>query len=262
MYLEGLAVCVGYDDLLIQGWSRWVRALDRLIVVTAPHDTRTQGLCDYCETADCCVECFCTNAFYRHGSHFNKGLAIAEAISRLSLQDWLLFFDADIVPPADLRERLTNVAPQVGWLHGPWRRQCDSQDTLRSILESGSWDLSALPRVNDGEMAGYFQMFHAADQHLSADLHDCIDTQWPHAGGYDSQFQARWPRKQQARLPFEVVHLGPHGENWHGRASRRWDDRDIRSTGGLDACQAARAQQKMLTARQQGRRARKERITS
>jgi len=254
-YLEALTVCVGYDDFLAIGLDRWRHNVDRLIVVTTPQDDQTLALCDHND-----VTAHTTNAFYGGDAAFNKGLAIEEARTRWGQNDWLLFFDADIIPPADFREQLQNTILQPGRLYGPWRRQCDTNELLATVMQSDTWDLSALPLVSDGEMAGYFQLFHATDPRLPDRNALWMDTQWPHAGGYDSRFQARWPRRLHSRLPFEVVHLGPHGTNWHGRVSQRWDGMAVKSTGGLTAKESQAAHDRMLAARRQGQKARHERI--
>jgi hypothetical protein len=66
------------------------------------------------------------------------------------------------------------------------------------------------------EWAGYSQIFHASDPVLgSPPWHE---TNWRHCGGADSFFQAKWSSANKVRPPFEVLHLGPAGVNWCGRA--------------------------------------------
>jgi hypothetical protein len=67
------------------------------------------------------------------------------------------------------------------------------------------------------EWAGYTQIFHASDPVLGPPPWHEVD--WKHAGGADSMFQLKWPEERKVRPPFEVLHLGPAGQNWCGRAT-------------------------------------------
>ncbi len=74
---------------------------------------------------------------------------------------------------------------------------------------------------NVAEWAGYTQIFHCDDPALGKTPWHEID--WTHAGGADSFFQAKWPAEKKVRPPWEVLHLGPAGENWLGRTSTLLD---------------------------------------
>ena len=44
-----------------------------------------------------------------------------------------------------------------------------------------------------------------------------LDTGWRHAGGYDSEFEFRWPPTRRVRIPGLVLtHIGLPGANWCG----------------------------------------------
>jgi hypothetical protein len=103
---------------------------------------------------------------------------------------------------------------------------------------------------NTAEWAGYSQIFHASDPVLQRGCPSCTgplseqamsgpgdaacrrcggggqvpdvpwhQVDWRHAGGADSFFQAKWSAERKVRPPFEVLHLGPAGQNWYGRAT-------------------------------------------
>ena len=107
----------------------------------------------------------------------------------------------------------------AGQLCSPLRRMCSVEEGIRAANEPGSerwWNRFPIHR-NVAEWAGYSQILHAGDPHLGpAPWHE-ID--WIHAGGADSFFQQKWPQERKIRPPFEVLHLGPAGQNWFGRAT-------------------------------------------
>ena len=167
MKLCGLTVSVGYADLLEPSVRRWATALDRWIVVTTPDDHATLELC-----ARHGVATYLTRAFFDDQAVFNKANAMSEAYVATPWTEFWLFIDADVIPPADWRARVEAAQPMSGNLYGCTRR-----------LEDGSV-------YNEGEIAGYFQLFHASDPQVQR--RPLLDCSWQHAGGYDSEFQFRW----------------------------------------------------------------------
>jgi len=207
MNISGLTVCVDYAPLLARSLPLWQAGCDALVVVTSPGDQATQTLC-----ADHRVTSYQTDAFWREGAQFNKAAAMVEALGCVrphaalfapgeawfgAWQDWLLFFDADVVPPANWRALIRQAKPLVGNLYG-----------ARRLTEHGD-------RVPDGELGGFFQLFHADDP--CAQRRPLLDTRWRHAGGYDSEFEFRWPPHLRRRIPgLDLVHHGEPGRNWCG----------------------------------------------
>jgi hypothetical protein len=190
--LHALTVSVDYGPELARSIDRWVSGLEQLVVVTAPRDEETIALARRAG-ADLHV----TEAFWEDGAHFAKSRAMQEARALLPSEGWHLFIDADVVPPEGWRTMLEAQAPQPGTLHG-----------ARRVFEDGR-------QVGDRELAGFFQLFHAADARGAAPL----GCEWTHAGCYDSEFMLRWPRAQQRILDLELVHLGETGRNWCGRGN-------------------------------------------
>lgn len=196
MKISALTVSVNYADLLEKSLERWLGGCERLLVVTAAADEATQQLCRKWK-----VETYITEAFYRDGAAFNKGLAISEAVERCHwLEDWQLLFDADIIPPWDWRLIVEAARPQPGTIYGAVRQ-----------LESGE-------RFSDrAEIPGYFQLFHASDR--NAQRRPLLDVTWKHAGGMDSEFHQRWLPNQKRWLDMTLIHQGEPGMNWHGRGN-------------------------------------------
>jgi hypothetical protein len=193
--ISGLVVCVDYADVFERTASRWIGGLDDVVVVTAGRDRHTQELC-----ARLGVTVHTTEAFFRHGAFFNKAGALDEGLLRLSPWDWVLLFDADVLPPADWRARLDAAAIQPGCLYGSVRLcECGCQRVLDP----------------DTVMPGFFHLFHGRDPRAR---HRPLFGDWRNASGYDTVFAARW-RGAWRRVPFVVTHLGEIAENWCGRGN-------------------------------------------
>lgn len=193
MNINGMTVCVDYAEYLAHTVERWKRTLRTLIVVTSPVDSATKQVCD-----DHGISYVETDAFYRNGAHFNKGLAMEEALQYMNWQDWILFFDADILPDPNWKQHIGQADPSR--LNGARRLQ----------YNPGKDDTP----INDGGRVGwgYFQLFHSTDPHVQrTPLMDCT---WKHAGGYDNSFRGLWPNEAK-ELPVHLLHLGENG-NWFG----------------------------------------------
>jgi hypothetical protein len=153
-----------------------------------------------------------TDAFTRADANgavplFNKGLAIEEAWPVLGRHGWLLVLDGDVLLP----DYLPAEGIRPGTLYGARRR---------ILADPAAWhpglDWSACEPVNDGgQPIGFCQLFHAADPAL-AGVRPWYDVTYPHAGGGDAAFMARWPAERRALLPMEVLHLGPIDTHWYG----------------------------------------------
>lgn len=185
-----------------------------------------------------------TNAFYDNGAVFNKWAALEEGLDVLGRKGWICLMDADVVWP----EKVTlNLEP--GKLYSPLRRmhesygqgydpkcpKCFGNGILHTIGDNFTLDRRtslcdcrlSLPPERDwwqfpihrniAEWAGYTQIFHADDLVLGQPPWHEVD--WKHAGGADSFFQAKWKLVDRIRPEWEVLHLGPAGTNWCGRAT-------------------------------------------
>jgi hypothetical protein len=210
--MNAVLVCVDYADLLEVTLPYNRHHFNRILIVTAPQDHRTIDLAYYSQ-----CDFYVTDAFYRDGAIFNKWLALEEALDKMEyrqLDDWMCLMDADVLWPRKIPE----YPKEIGCLYTPLRRMFE--DVLQPIPEESQWKNYPI-HPNIAEWAGYSQIFHPADPHLGPPPWHEVD--WKHAGGADSFFQFRWPSAQKIRPPFEVLHLGPAGENWCGRATIRRD---------------------------------------
>jgi hypothetical protein len=208
MNLRGIVVCVDCSDLLRKSLQRWHVGLDRLVVVTSTRDVKTHALCDRLN-----VEMHQTDVFYANGASFNKGAAMSEAVLAKRLRegaDWLMTFDADIVPPEDWRDKVERAGLQPGNIYGAYRYMApeDTED----------FRVDGRPRMPQGWVIGFFVAFHASDPMLPPADHPLFDIHWPHAGNYDTIFCRRWRRSNQFLLPdLKLIHLGEERQNWTGR---------------------------------------------
>ena len=207
----GIAVCVGYADLLAHSLSLWHQGLDRLIIISDTKDKPTQDLC-----AKHNVQTHVTEIFYRNDARFNKGAAMAECAARFNLRqetDWFLTFDADMVPPRNWRDILESANLKCGTLYGAWRYQ-NPENVQTPVLITRR-------RMPQHWVIGFFTLFHTQDPHLPASQEPLFDLHWPHAGNYDTAFTNRWPRHEQVILQnLPLIHLGEERANWLGRGKK------------------------------------------
>ncbi len=225
--ISAITVCVEYDDYLAVTLPRNRHYFDKYVVITSPFDNRTFKLA----TANGCTV-HATDAFYQRNAWFNKGAALEEGLDVLGRNGWIWVLDADIVLPPNL-QLPSNSDPTC--LYVPARHVLRDPTAFSDGLDWTTLPVSTMP----GEFAGYSQLFHASAL-TSKPWYTC---NWNHAGGCDSDFEAKFPEDKRKRTPFNVLHLGPEGGvmpdsrvgcNWLGRVSPRIDngqtlkDADIR----------------------------------
>lgn len=195
-YLDCLRICLPYNR----------HHFSSVTVVTSPADAPNleDMVCRW--SANLLV----TDAFYRNGARFNKALALEEGLTHAGRDGWVCSLDADVLWPKDAKFDL-----KPGNLYTPYRRMCPLVPLAPDdIPPEHNW--ANFPRHrNEGEHAGYTQVFHADDPVLGTP--PWFDTSWSHGGGYDSFFQRKWPTGRKLRPDWECLHVGKAGENWCGR---------------------------------------------
>jgi hypothetical protein len=225
-------VCVDYADLLAITLPYNRHHFSEVVVVTTESDVETRHLAKkyLCRT-------FPTDVFYRDGAIFNKWRALEEGLDWMGRHGWLCVMDADVLWPKHARMQLGQ-----GLLHGPYRRMFP--DLTLPIPPEDEWRRWPV-HTNVREWAGYTQIFHADDPKLGPPPWHEVD--WKHAGGADSFFQQKWPTMLKVRLSWDVLHLGPAGVNWCGRASPLVDG--TTPEGSVEKMEKVRA---FVRARQRG----------
>ena len=208
MRIQGLTVCVDYAEQFAMSIEIWRNNLDDLIVVTTERDTDTINLCNKHG-----VKYHCTNAFYEFDAKFNKGRAMSEAFDTMDLgsDDWVLFFDSDIIPPSTIKSDIKKCNPISGKLYGAPRTQFGSTNEQKSI------DINTPPihfRTKRQLPVGYFQLFHSQD--INAKIRPVMDTFYSSAAMSDVTFSERWKQENLVILKILVEHVGESYVNWLG----------------------------------------------
>ena len=219
--IRGITICVEYDDILKITLPRMLEVLDEVVVVTTESDIRTKQVCVDQNTTK--VKVFETDAFYRDGATFNKGLALEEGFDFMGREGWILVLDADILFPN--RRILMNT--QLGHLNGGTLNPSYLYGVKRRILDdvtkyTEGMDWRVCPIRHTNVFTGYFQLFNASAKEMQQRPWYGVD--WTHCGGCDEIFRLKWPREKCRTLGFLVLHLGPCDTNWFGRVSERADN--------------------------------------
>lgn len=210
--MRAITVAVEYSDLLSITLPRNRHHFSEVCVVTSTADEPNVRPITDAHGAKLVV----TDLFYDRGADFNKWAALEFGLDQFGRHDWMVIMDADVVWP----QKLPPFRMVPGFLYSPRRR---IQPEITEPANEDVWP--QLPLYPEGEFAGYSQIFHAGDGHLGqVPWHQ---TNWRHAGGADSAFQAKWPRRRKIRPPFEVLHIGPPARNWCGRSVPMRDGTEV-----------------------------------
>jgi hypothetical protein len=163
---------------------RWLNSLSSVTVATRPDDETLQWI-----PPDPKLRIVETDVFDLYAASLNKGAALNVAYAHAQPRDWVLAFDADVMPPANWRV-IADAEVEPHCLHGCGR-------------DATPW----LP-------VGYFQLWHSMDMH--ARRWPVFESWWGHCGSYDMNFAEQWPKDLWRELPFEVAHLDTPKRNWFG----------------------------------------------
>jgi hypothetical protein len=203
--MRAFIVAVDYADLLRETLPYNRHHFNEVTIITTPTDLATQDL-----AASYGANIFQTDAFHDNGASFNKWKALEQGLDEFGRHGLIVLMDADVLWP----KIIPTFRYKRGFLYTPLRRMMDP--VRLPVPPECEWSRYPL-HPQQREFAGYTQIFHADDPHLGPP--PWHQTNWRHAGGADSFFQAKWASPYKIRPPFEVLHLGPAGVNWMGRAS-------------------------------------------
>lgn len=173
------------------------------------------------------VQVIVTDLFYQPGAKFAKWAALEYGLDVFGRRGFLCVMDADVLWPKSLevwadaewvgfdyaRDKPAFVV-RAGQLCTPLRRMADP--IPKEIPPEELWCRFPLHRQQH-EWAGYSHVFNAEDPALGPP--PWYDVSWATCAGADSLFQRKWAASHKVRPPWEVLHLGPAGTNWVGRAS-------------------------------------------
>jgi hypothetical protein len=235
MYIEAIVVCVNYTDFLSETLPLNKHHFDHMIVVTAAGDVDTQKLCEYHN-----VEW--TTADFGPRGEFRKGVGINAGLEKLSMQDWVVHLDADVVLPPQFREIIQSLHLSRLALYG-----CD-----RFLMKSyKSWAKhKRRPKlINEMHTYVHTEAYPIATRFMSYDYMGYIPVgffqmwnpnyskiwkypqQHTDAGRTDMLFARKWARVNRQLLA-EIVafhlesELVPQGTNWAGRRTKPFRQRN------------------------------------
>lgn len=198
MKISALTTCVGpkYQAYLKTSMPVWSDTCDEIIVAT--------GFEPYFQVPSN-VSFHQTDLFTAHGASFNKGAALSAAFALLKDPEWILNFDADILPPADWR-KIAEPNLSVGKLHGCSHR----------YRENGT----QIPDADYPNIWGFFHLWHVDDPHSWRRPVYTVDC--GHAGNYDHTFMMQWPPEERVDLwpELKVVHQGEPRQQWFGNDAK------------------------------------------
>lgn len=233
MKIEAVVICVNYSDFLAHTLPANKNLFDRLTVVSAPYDKKTQKLCEYHH-----VNCLVTNDMHHENAPFNKGRAINVGLNDLKYHDWVVHLDADIYLPPMTRTIMQGLELDRNVIYGIDRMMCPNYREWLRFIEQPILQqendvfvhLHAFPvgtRIAKKDYGGFvplgfFQMWHASTGRLS------YPTEHVDAGQSDLSFALQWSRRDRHFLPELIaIHLGSEpevpgkmGDNWVGRKTK------------------------------------------
>jgi hypothetical protein len=237
MYLEAVTVCVDYADYLAETIPHNFPHLDRWVIVTTEKDVKTREVCRRYN-----LDCVVTEEFYADNMPFNKGRGIIRGIDNLSLRDWVLHIDADVVLPTQTKHvlRTANLDPTM--IYGVDRIRVLGYEKWQA-LQASKWlyhqhDYQCRVNFPDGYPVGtrwandlygyvpigFFQLWHSTSD-LWRGFHSKPYPYWHNtAARGDVQHAVQWDRRKRSLVPELIVaHLeaetAPLGANWKGRTT-------------------------------------------
>ncbi len=233
MRLSYVTVCVNYLDYLrvSHHHNLSAAAFDDYVVVTTTEDKETTAWTQAHKE----ITPVYTDAFYRNGARFNKGLALSEGLNALKSicePEWVVTADADTFCLPDWREQIVGTPetpPRVRldkeWLYGAERVLVPTWKDYERLWVD---DLETFESPK-GFAFGYWQLWHWDSQAFQSRIaaaemyptgNDCTEVDWRFYrswGNLEPGYERATGRI--AKLPFKVINLGPHGVNHQKRVS-------------------------------------------
>lgn len=149
--IEGVTISVNCAHMLAISLENNMRHFSRTLVITTPTDTETQEVCKKYG-----ADALLTDAFYREGAKFDKGWAHEQSLKYINHNQWVLFFDADIVLHYAFKYFISRYPLDIDVMYGCDRIYVTRQEhidlmrkgRLHGPFDSGDWGF------------GFFQLFH------------------------------------------------------------------------------------------------------
>jgi hypothetical protein len=227
-HCEAVVICDKYHDFLVKTLPHNKYQFDRIVVVTSPEDTKTQRICEHWH-----VECIKTDALETRWGRLCKGAGINVGLAALSLANWAVHMDADILLPPQTKLLIEQADLNPKFLYGIDRfnvRGYDSyahfmdmpqlQQECNTYVHIDQFPLGTRimqPHANGYVPLGFFQMWNPKESGVFRYPEGHTD-----AGREDTLFAKQWPRRERALIP-EIV--GYHLESKDSAMSANWNGR-------------------------------------
>ena len=209
--LNGVVVCSGYSDML--SWTLPInkKYFDWLEVVTSKDDTQTQAVCIREGVSWYAAE---KELIQLNGASFNKGALINKGLDIIAQDmndkcDMALLFDADIILPDDLRDKLDTYSydPNVIYFAGRFNiPEVNREEWLKTYSETRQ-GLNKCSFLHSDPF-GYFQLFSPLATQFKGQWPNVYSEAFHNAGGCDFEFARKFDDKKQA-LDVAVLHIPP-----------------------------------------------------
>lgn len=223
--LEAIVVCVNYSDYFNYFLKYNLKHFDDLIIVTVKEDTETIELCKKYKT-----KYILTKRLYEKGATFNKGKAINDGLKHLSLKDWVLLIDADMILENDFRHILETKQLKKDFLYGVLRYNCPNfivwdnylhlNPKEQKIFLANQVERYRRRRNKRKRISGYFQLFNAKKFNFRKNIYP---ERYGRANRSDKFFVTNWEDAKREYLTdifaLHLDHGGTMGINWDGRKS-------------------------------------------
>jgi hypothetical protein len=200
MKISGLTTCVGekYARYLAKSLPIWLDTCDLVTVVTDPE---TAWLMENIGSWNERVNYHVTNVFTAYDASFNKGAALSSGFATIKDPEWILNFDADVLPPRDWRKQVEEKLI-VGCLFGCSHRYREDGTPIQDANFPNIW--------------GFFHLWHVEDPHSWRRPPFEVDV--GHAGNYDHSFMRQWPETSRVDLwpELRIIHQGEPRQQWFG----------------------------------------------
>lgn len=226
MKITYITVCVNYLDFFALSYQHNKSEFDEFIVVTDLKDKATE---DYCIKNN--IKVVKTDAFYKNGAVFNKGLAINEAFKVLDKPEWIAFMDADTFVSPNFKKSLPPLDKE--FFYGARRVLLPTFADYVKLSKAESLKDFEIPM---GAGFGWFQLFHWDSSVVKASKIDELYPSFPDARESDWMFRNKWGDYvhgsnytkvygNYTELPILVYNLGEHGKNHFGRVTPNFLDK-------------------------------------
>lgn len=234
-------VCVDYSDYLNYFLKYNLKHFDKLVIVTTEEDSKTIKICKRYKT-----KYIITNRLKERGATFNKGKAINDGLKHISMKDWVLLIDADMILENDFRKTIETKYLKKDFLYGILRYNCPNYDiwqkySLLNYKEQKKFLCDIVERWRRRcnrrkRISGYFQLFNAKKFDFRKDVYP---EKWGRANRSDKIFVMNWVDNKREYLTdmfaLHFDHGGKMGVNWDGRKSPEFKkDNSIMNHGKKD----------------------------